>query len=252
MTHEFEDVEIKINAPKLLEDALQKKRKKCMIGTGAMSDPYIPLPENLANIRVCLEIIEKYGFGLAIQTKSKLILKDLDILKQINGKAKCIVEMTLTTYDEKLCKILEPNVSTTRERFEVLKTMRDNGIKTVVWLSPVLPYINDMEENLRGILNYCVESGVYGIICFNMGLTLREGDREYYYKKLDEHFPGLKRKYQTKYGNAYELLCDKNRELMKIFYDVCGKYNIVCNNDELFKYMREYEEHAVEKQLSFF
>jgi DNA repair photolyase len=186
--HEFEDVEIKINAPELLEQKLKTKRKKCIIGTGAMSDPYIPIIENLHNIRSCLELIEKYGFGLAIQTKSNLILKDMDLLRKINKNAKCIVEITLTTFDEKLCKIIEPNVSTTKERFEVLKTMRDNNIQTIVWLSPILPFINDTKENLIGILNYCIEARVYGIICFEMGLTLREGDREYYYKNLDKYF----------------------------------------------------------------
>jgi DNA repair photolyase len=158
--HDFEDVEIKSNAPVLLDAALAKKRNKCMIGTGAMSDPYIPIPESLANTRVCLEIINKHGFGLAIQTKSDLILRDLDLLVSINQKAKCVVQFTMTTYDEALCKIIEPNVCGTRRRFEALRVLRDNGIQTVVWLCPFLPYINDTEENLCGLLDYCIEAGV--------------------------------------------------------------------------------------------
>jgi DNA repair photolyase len=252
MDHEFEDVEIKINAPKLLEDAIKKKRKKCMIGTGAMSDPYIPIPENLDNMRACLEIIEKYGFGLAVQTKSSLILRDLDILKRINNNGKCIVEITLTTHDEQLCGIIEPNVSTTKERFGVLKTLRDNNIKTIVWLSPLLPFINDTKENLTGILNYCIEAGVYGIINFGMGLTLRGGDREYFYKNLDSHFPGLKEKYQKKYGNNYILTSDNNRELMEIFNRTCDRNNIVHNADELFAYMRLFEEKGKKRQPELF
>jgi DNA repair photolyase len=252
MTHDFEDVEIKINAPVLLEEALSKKRKKCMVGTGAMSDPYMPIPENLANIRQCLEIIEKHGCGLSIQTKSNLILRDLDLLKKINENLKCVVAITLTTYDEDLCKILEPKVCTTKERFEVLKIMRDNGIKTIVWLSPILPYINDTKENIRGILRYCVEAEVYGILCFNMGLTLREGDREYYYEKLDRHFPGLKNKYQDKYGYNYELLSDNNRELMKILNETCKQHNINCKVDELFAYMRSTGEAEAPAQLDLF
>jgi DNA repair photolyase len=252
MTHDFEDVEIKINAPVLLEEALRRKRKKCMIGTGAMSDPYMPLPENLDNIRQCLEIIEKRGFGLSIQTKSNLIVRDLDLLKKINENLKCVVAITLTTYDEDLCKILEPNVSTTKERFEVLKIMRDNGIKTIVWLSPVLPFINDTRENIEGILRYCVEAKVYGILCFNMGLTLREGDREYYYEKLDQHFPGLKEKYQRKYGFSYELLSDNNRDLMKMLDETCRQNNINCKADELFAYMRSTGEEKKPVQLDLF
>jgi DNA repair photolyase len=241
MDHDFEDVEIKINAPKLLKEKLKIKRKKCMIGTGAMSDPYIPISENINNIRTCLEIIEKHGFGLAIQTKSNLILNDLDLLIKINNKAKCIVEITLTTFDEHLCKLIEPNVSTTKERFEVLKIMRDNGIQTIVWLSPILPFINDTEENIRGILNYCIEAKVYGIICFEMGLTLREGNREYFYKNLDEYFPKLKQKYQQKYGNNYILMSDNNKKLMEIFFKTCMENNIMCNKDGLFEYLRLFE-----------
>jgi DNA repair photolyase len=252
MDHEFEDVEIKINAPELLEQKLKTKHKKCMIGTGAMSDPYIPIIENLQNIRTCLEIIEKHGFGLAIQTKSNLILKDLDLLKKINNNAKCIVETTLTTFDEKLCKIIEPNVSTTKERFGALKIMRDNNIQTIVWLSPVLPFINDTEENLMGILNYCIEAKVYGIMCFGIGLTLREGDREYYYRNLDKYFPGTKEKYQKRYGNNYILTSDNNEKLMEIFNEICDKNNIAHNVDELFNYMRSFEGRDNKGQLELF
>jgi DNA repair photolyase len=245
-------VEIKINAPVLLEQKLKSKRKKCMIGTGAMSDPYVPITENLRNVRTCLEIIEKYGFGLAIQTKSNLILNDMDLLIKINKNAKCIVEITLTTFDEKLCKIIEPNVSTTKERFEVLKIMRDNNIQTIVWLSPVLPFINDTKENLIGILDYCIVAGVYGIICFEMGLTLREGDREYYYKNLDKSFPGIKEKYIKRYGNNYILTSDNNKELMGIFNKTCDENSIVHDVKELFNYMYTYEEKNKKGQLELF
>jgi DNA repair photolyase len=248
--HDIEDIEIKTNAAILLEKKLSSKRQKCMIGTGAMNDPYIPLEKKIGNTRKCLEIIYKYGFGLSILTKSNRILRDLDLLKRINEKSKCVVEMTLTTYDENLCKILEPNVSTTKERFEVLKEMHENNIPTVVWLSPILPFINDTKENLIGILNYCIEARVYGILCFNMGLTLREGNREYFYQKLDEHFPGLKKMYQKRYGNRYEIVSDNNAELMKIFYDVCKKNNIECDTKKIFEYLRDFPEKT--KQLTLF
>jgi DNA repair photolyase len=252
MTHAFEDVEIKINAPALLEEALRSRRKKCMIGTGAMSDPYIPIPENLANIRLCLEIIEKYGFGLSIQTKSALILRDLALLRRINARAKCVVETTLTTFDEDLCRILEPRVSTTKERAGVLRVMREHDIQTVVWLSPILPFINDTEENLRGLLDYCIRSGVYGIICFGMGVTLREGDREYFYENLDAHFPGLRKKYQDTYGNRYDITSPRNAELMKLFKDTCRAHNIVCDRDAVFEYLRAYEGKETDKQYDLF
>lgn len=239
-THQFEDIEVKKNAPELLERALKSKRKRCMIGTGSMCDPYMHIEEKLKLTRQCLEIIDKYEFGLAIQTKSTMILRDLDLLKSINKKSKCVVQMTLTTYDEDLCRILEPNVSTTKERFEVLKVFRDNDIPTVVWLTPILPFINDTEENIKGILSYCVEAKVKGIILFGMGLTLRDGDREYYYEALKKNFPGMMEKYIQTYGNAYEIPSPDNNELMKILVGICKENNIICNAEECFEYLREF------------
>lgn len=251
MSHSFEDIEVKANAAQLLENALKRKRKPCMIGTGAMSDPYIPLEKNLCNMRKCLEIIDKYGFGVSILTKSNLILRDLDLLKSINQKTKVVVQITLTTYNEKLCKILEPNVSTSYERFKVLEIMRDNGIPTIVWLDPILPFINDTEENIRGILSYCEKAKVRGIMCFGMGLTLRTGNREYFYKKLDEHFPNLKEKYIQKYGNRYEVTSSKNKELMQILISFCRKLGIMYNIDEIFSYLSEFKQ-SENEQLNFF
>lgn len=252
MDFPFEDVEVKENAPALLEKALRSKRRRCMIGTGSMTDPYMHCEEQLKMMRRCLELIDQYEFGVAVQTKSDRILRDLDLLKRINEKTKAVVQITLTTYDEELCKILEPNVCATSRRAQVLNTMRDNGIPTVVWLDPILPFINDTEENLRGILSYCVEAKVHGIICFGMGLTLREGNREYFYEKLDEHFPGLKRKYQQKYGLAYEISSEHNKELMKIFYEVCREHGIESNPDKNFQYLHAFEDKTAGEQLSLF
>lgn len=248
-THEFEDIEVKENAVELLEQALKSKRKKFMIGTGAMCDPYMHIEEKLCLTRQCLELIDKYEFGVAIQTKSERILRDIDLLKSINMKAKAVVQMTLTTYDEKLCKILEPNVSTTRERFEVLMECKKAGIPTVVWLSPILPFINDTEENIRGILNYCVQAGVKGIICFDMGVTLRDGDREYFYHALDKYFPGMKLKYIKNYGNAYELSSPESKRLMEIFREVCKSNGIMYDVEECFRYLNEFPEKYVQQSL---
>ena len=241
-THPFEDIEVKQNAPELLEKALRSKRQKCMIGTGAMSDPYMHCEEDLRMTRKCLEIIRKYGFGAAVQTKSDRILRDIDLLEEINRTAKCVVQITLTTWDDGLCKILEPNVCNTKRRIEVLKMMRERGIPTVVWLTPILPFINDTEENVTAILNECVRVGVRGIICFDMGLTLREGDRVYYYAALDRHFPGLKERYIRRYGNAYALPSPKSRQLMELFYRICGDHGILSDPEECFRYMREFPE----------
>ncbi|NLF36528.1 MAG: radical SAM protein [Clostridiaceae bacterium] len=249
-THDFEDIEVKINAPQLLEKALITKRNKCMIGTGAMCDPYLHHEKDLMITRKCLEIIDHFGFGVAIQTKSDMILRDIDLLASINEKVKCVVQMTLTTYDEKLCKILEPNVCTTKKRYEVLKVLQENKIPTVVWMTPILPYINDNESNIRGVLEYCFDADVKGIINFNMGTTMREGDREYFYKALDDNFPGIKQKYIKRYGYSYECISDNNDYLMEIFRNECESHNVMHNLSLIFSYMNEIP--TKNKQISFF
>ena len=250
INHDFEDIEVKRNAPLILEEQLCRKRKRCMISTGAMCDPYIPLEEELQITRKCLALIERYGFGVAIQTKSSRILRDLDLLKAINAKTKCVVQMTLTTCDEDLCRKLEPNVSTTLERFHVLEAMRVEGIPTVVWLSPVLPFINDTEENLLGLLDYCIQAKVHGIICFGFGVTLREGDREYFYAQLDRHFPGIKHKYIRTFGNAYVCNSPNNNHLMTVFREKCEHHGIIWNPEDVFAYLQTFE--FKEQQLSLF
>ncbi len=249
-THAFEDIEVKRNAPELLEQALRSRRQKCMIGTGSMSDPYMHCEEQLGLTRKCLEIIRRYGFGVAIQTKSDRILRDIDSLDEINRASKCVVQMTLTTYDDALCQIVEPNVCSTKRRIEVLEKMRERNIPTMVWLSPILPFLNDTEENIRAILKECVRVGVKGVVCFGMGLTLREGDREYYYAALDRHFPGLSRRYAERYGNAYEVPSPNAGRLMAVFQSICKENGLLCTPEDCFSFMNEFP--RMYKQTSLF
>lgn len=250
--HDFEDIEIKENAIELLENALKRKRKKCMLGTGSMTDPYIPLESKIGNVRKALALVNQYGFGFTLITKSDRVLRNLDLLKAINDKTKCVVQMTLTTYDEDLCRKIEPNVCTTRERVTALKKLNEAGIPTVVWLCPILPFINDTEENIRGILEYCIEAKVYGIICFGMGLTLREGNREYFYSKLDKLFPSMKEKYMRTYGTQYQVNSLKNNKLMKLFHQVCEENGIIHDNSKIFEYLSKFEEKNNPIQLNLF
>ncbi len=250
MDHAFEDVAVKRNAIALLEDALKRRRKPCMIGAGSMTDPYIPLEEELGHVRQALELVLRYGFGITLITKSARVLRDLDLLAAINRRTKCVVQMTLTTYDETLCRKLEPHVSTTRERFEALLQLREAGIPTVVWLCPILPFINDTRENLEGILALCLQAGVYGVVCFGMGMTLREGSREYFYAQLDRHFPGMKERYIAAYGSRYLLESPNSRQLTALFHDVCRRGGVVHDNDSVFQYLRTLEERT--DQLSLF
>ena len=252
MDHAFEDIAVKVNAPELLEQALRRKRKKCMIGTGAMSDPYLHAETELGLTRRCLELIDEYGFGLTIQTKSDRILRDLDLLKRINQKTKCVVQITLTTYDEKLCRKLEPNVCTTAKRIEVLNLLKEEGIPTIVWMTPILPFINDTEENIVALLRECQKADVYGIITFGIGVTLRDGDRQYFYENLDNFFPGMKEKYVETYGNAYELPSLHQMELMQIVKNECEKAGMEWRTDKLFEYMHQFEDKQAGEQLTLF
>ncbi len=238
--HDFEDIEVKQNAPELLKEKLRSKRKKCMIGTGSMCDPYMHCEKQLELTRKCLKIIDAYRFGVAVQTKSDLILRDLDLLSSINSHSRAIVQMTLTTADEDLCRILEPAVCTTRRRFEVLLRMKEAGIPTVVWICPLLPFINDSSENLAALLDMCLKAGVRGIINFGMGVTLREGDREYFYAQLDKHFPGMKERYIRTFGTSYEVPSPNSRQLYQQFTDFCREHDIMSNPDMIFQWMSTY------------
>mgnify|MGYP001771655669 CR=1 FL=1 len=241
MEHPFEDIEVKQNALILLEDALRRKRRPCMIATGSMSDPYTPPEEELRYTRRALELILQYGFGMTLLTKSSLVLRDLDLLQRINSQTKCVVQMTLTTWEESLCRILEPNVSTTTERFAALMKLKEAGIPTVVWLCPILPFLNDTAENINRLLDCCEQAGVRGIVQFGMGVTLRQGNREYFYRQLDRHFPGLKERYISTYGNAYVLESPNSRDLLELLHRRCRDAGILHDNPSVFRYLQEME-----------
>lgn len=240
--HDFEDIEVKENAPELLEKALHAKRRRCMIGTGAMCDPYLHAERELEITRRCLEIVHKHGFGVTLLTKSDLIMRDIDLIEKINSSAKAVVQMTLTTADEELCRIVEPNVCTTARRLEVLLEMKKRGIPTVIWFTPQLPYINDTADNVRSIVEMGAEAGVRGIITFGMGLTLRSGDREHYYAQLDRHFPGLKQRYIREFGDRYEIPCPNGKALWETFVRECDKYGIERRQDKIFEFLNELPE----------
>ena len=237
--HPFEDIEVKQNAPELLEQILRSKKKKIMISSGSMCDPYQPCEKELGLTWRCLELLDRYGFGATVITKSDLVLRDMDLCCSIDEKTKAVVQMSLTIADEALSRKLEPGVCNTKRRHEVLKEFHKNGVPTVVWMSPLLPFITDTRENVETILDYCFDAGVKGIVCFDIGMTLRSGDREYYYRALDRHFPGLSVKYREKYGNSYEVVSDRNDELMEMFHKECEKCGVLHTPDECFRYTSE-------------
>ena len=238
-THPFEDIEVKQNAPELLEKILRTKRNKMMIGSGSMCDTYQPCEKELKITRRCLELLNQYAFGATVITKSDLVLRDIDLFSEINKKAKSVIQMSLTCADKTLSKILEPHVCNTARRYEVLKEFKKAEIPTVVWMTPFLPYLTDTKENLNALLEACFDAGVKGIICFQIGMTLRDGDREYYYRALDRHFPGLSDQYRRQYGNQYNVLSPQNDELMKFFHQRCEQQGILHTPEECFRYTSE-------------
>lgn len=236
-SHLFEDIEVKENAPELLEEILRSKRKKIMIGSGSMADPYQPCERELLLTRRCLEVIERYGFGATVITKSDLVLRDIELFERINRKAKAVLQMTLTIADDRLSALLEPGVCPTMRRCEVLKAFKARGIPTVVWMTPLLPHLTDTRENVETILDSCVDAGVKGIICPSIGMTLRDGNREHYYRALDRHFPGLSQVYRREYGHAYEVVSARNDELMRLFHERCEAAGILHDWDSCFAYI---------------
>ena len=249
--HPFEDIEVKRNALELLDAALRKKRRRGMLSTGAMTDPYIPEEETFGLTRGAMQLALRHGFGFTLQTKSTRVLRDLPLLQELNARTRCVVQMTLTTADEALCRKIEPNVSTTLERARALQTLADAGVPTVAWLTPILPFINDTPESLLSVLRLLKDVGVRGEIFFGAGLTLREGSREYFYAQLDRLFPGLKERYARTYGLRYEIPSPDNDRLCRLFHDFCESNNLMHDNDQIFAHLHNFPDPPSD-QLSLF
>lgn len=229
---DFDHVKKKAQALAILEQELQRKRKKGIIGMGSMSDPYNPAEVTEQLTRGALQLIAHYGFGVAIDTKSPLILRDLDILKKINQKNQVIVKLTITTPEDHLSKIIEPYVASSSKRFETIKILRQNNIFTGIMLNPVLPYLTDQEESLKSMVRLAFEHDAKFIHTF-MGMTLRDRQREYYYQQLEKHFPNLKEQYQKTYGNRYFCSPKASQQLYQVFQKECNRYQILYRMSEI-------------------
>ena len=230
----FDLVRGKENALYILEQELSKKRKKGIIGIGSMSDTYNPLEKEYEQTRGALKLISKYGFGVSIDTKSDLILRDIDLLKEINSKNNVIIKFTITTPNDELSKIIEPNVCISSKRLQAIKILSDNGIFTGIMMNPMLPFITDKEEDIRYLVKLAYQNGAKFIHTY-MGMTLRENQREYYFYKLDQHFIGIKEKYIKYYGDKYNCIVPNYKRLYKVFTDECIKYGILYDMKDIIK-----------------
>ena len=238
----------KENALAILEKELSSKRMKGVIGIGSMSDTYNPQEEIYEQTRGALKLILKYGFGVAIDTKSDLILRDIDLLKQINEKNDVIIKLTITTPDDELSRIIEPRVCVSSRRYDVIRTLSENGIFAGIMMTPVLPFITDQEDDIRKLVKLAFENKVR-FIHTDMAVTLRENQRDYYYEKLDEHFPELKEKYIRYYGDRYGCAVPDYRRLYKLFAEECDRYGIL---HEMKDIIHAYKKHKEDQQISLF
>ena len=245
----FDRVRGKENALYILEKELSKKRTKGVVGIGSMSDTYNPLEIKYEQTRGALKLISKYGFGVSIDTKSDLVLRDLDLLKEINSKNNVIIKFTITTPDDRLSKIIEPNVCVSSKRLEAIKTLNDNGIFAGIMLNPFLPFITDNEEDIKTLVRLASEYGTKFIHTY-MGMTLRENQRDYYFNKLEEHFIGLKNKYIKTYGDKYNCMPPNHKYLYNVFVKECDKYGILYKMDDIIKAYKKKD--ASNEQISLF
>jgi DNA repair photolyase len=218
------EVLVKSNAVELLEKQLSRKRVKGMIGTGSMNDPYMPLEAQRNMTRGALEVIARYHFPVHVQTKSDLVLRDVDILKDIN-RVYTVVSFTVTCADDELSRKVEPGAPVSSRRMKAMRTLREEGIHSGIMLMPVLPFIEDNRENITRIVEQAHESGAEYIVAF-FGMSLRDRQREYFYQKLDLLFPGLRRKYEHTYGDRYSCLVPGADRLKKLFHDLCSGCDI--------------------------
>ena len=245
---DFDTVKIKENALQVIRDDLRRKVKRGIVATGAMSDPYNPFEAAKLATRHSLELLNAYGFGVAMATKSDLVVRDMDILQDIKAHSPAAVKMTVTAADDALCKIIEPNVVPTSARFAALGELAEKGIYTIVLMMPLLPFINDTTENAETIVRLAQKHNVRAVFPA-FGLTMRQGQREYFYDRLNALFPGLRQKYEQRYGGRYECASPKAKALYAAFAAQCEQAGLLYNMGDIIKSMKLGYEHT---QLSMF
>lgn len=220
----FTDIQVKENSLELLEKELRSKREKDTIGFGSMNDPYMPIEKELMLSRKALEIIARHKFPVHLITKSNLVCRDMDLLKEIS-KVYAAVSVTITTINDVMSRQIEPGAPLSSVRFETIRNLSSAGIYCGITLMPVLPYITDDPGNIEQLVVRAKEVGA-GYILGSMGMTLREGQREYYYEQLDKRFPGLKENYMVRFGHDYSCNVPEHNKLWKLFQETCRKVGL--------------------------
>ena len=244
---DFDRVRSKKDVLGILRRELSTKRKTGIVGNGAMSDPYNPFEKEYRLTRGSLELILSAGFGAEVMTKSALVERDLDIFHEISKYAPAVVNMSIISTDDDLAKKIEPNASVFSERFAALEKAASMGITTGILLVPILPLITDNAENILSVVRRAAECRVKYI--YAGGLTLRINQRDYYFDRLDELFPGYKDEYIRRYGESYSCPPPQARELYTIFQKECGRLGLVCRMRDIIRIINE---RYSQEQLSIF
>jgi DNA repair photolyase len=238
---------VKEDALTMLREELRRKRKPGLVSTGAMSDPYNPYEKELEVTRGAFLLLKQYGFGAGFTTKSALAARDAGVLFDIQRTAPVRACFSITCAEDALSLALEPNASPTSKRFEALETLSRKGVFAGVWLNPVLPFLTDTEENILSIVRRTRECGGRFIVC-HFGMTLRTGNREYFYEALDKNFPGMKTKYAQSFGLDYECFSQRAKELEAVYTKECCRLNLSYRFPDINKAMFEKQS----RQLSLF
>ncbi len=244
----FDQVKVKENALNLIYQDIKSKRKKGVIGTGGMSDPYNPFEKQLELTRGALEIINQFGFGISIATKSDLVTRDIDIFQNIQKHSPVLVKITVTCCDDRLAEMVEQNAAVSSKRFAAIKKLSGSGIFAGILMMPLLPFIEDNEENIVGIVRLAYENGAK-FIYPAFGVTLRMNQREWFYSKLDELFPKKKELYIKEFGDSYGCHSPRVKQLKAVFKEECLRYGLLYKMEDIITaYKRDY----YDRQLSLF
>ncbi|UCF10798.1 MAG: radical SAM protein [Candidatus Bipolaricaulota bacterium] len=218
------EVLVKENAIELLERELATKRRRGIVGTGSMNDPYQPVERETRLARRALSTLARYGFGVHVITKSDLVVRDVDLLKRL-GRDRAVVSVTITTVDDALAALLEPHAPAPSRRLSALRNLAGEGIETRVTMMPVLPFLEDKEENVLAVVDAAASVGVQTIIAW-FGVTLRDRQRAFFFRQLDRRFPGVRAEYVRRFGARYECLCDNAAALREAFERACADRGI--------------------------
>ncbi len=246
----FDTVRVKEDALRIIRDDLRRKVKSGVVGTGSMSDPYNPFEKEMELTRHALELIDAFGFGASIATKSALLKRDIDVLLGIREHSPVICKVTVTTTDDGLAKKVEPYVSVPTQRLELIQALSGKGIFTGILMMPILPFLEDNEDNIRSIVKAAHEVGA-AFIYPALGVTLRNNQREWYFDRLREQFPerDLVTEYMKRYGNSYQCPSPESKKLWSIFSKECERYGILYRMPDI---IHSYKKNYQITQLSLF